>query len=236
MPLPCFLKVEEEEYTTRIIHHFSTGLLTLPEGATLRSFLADKLNCDPMRITKKFAGASCLGRRVFHLRNRPQPSYEEIQMARNELDQLDQRFRLRVEHGYGGMPLTTPPGMMLKFATPAEATPAPSAVMSQPVPVVAQPVQTPSHNAATAAAATAAATTFLQNFAVAAAAAAATAGANGGAAPTASFPFLTTPAAAQVPAPVGMPPLASLSGAPGAPQWLLPAPANAPAPVATAPA
>jgi hypothetical protein len=178
-----------------------------------------------MRITKKFAGASCLGRRVFHLRNRPQPSCEEIQMARSELDQLDQRFRLRVEHGYGGMPLTTPPGMMLKFATPAEAPPAPSAVMSQPVPVIPQPLQT-----------TAAATTFLQNFAVAAAAAAATAGANGGAPSAPSFPFLTTPTVAQVPAPVGMPPLASLSGAPGAPQWLLPAPATAPAPGATTPA
>ena len=143
-----------------------------------------------MRITKKFAGASCLGRRVFHLRNRPQPSYEEIQMARNELDQLDQRFRLRVEHGYGGMPLTTPPGMMLKFATPAENPPAPSAVMSQPVPVVPQPVPPAPQNAATAAAATAAATTFLQNFAVAAAAAAATAGANGVLLLHQRFPFL----------------------------------------------
>jgi hypothetical protein len=155
-------------------------------------------------------------------------------MARNELDQLDQRFRLRVEHGYGGMALATPPGMMLKFATPAEAPPALSAVMSQPVPVAPQPVQATSHNAATSDAATAAATTFLQNFA--AAAAAATARAGGGATHTASFPFLTTPPAVQAPAPVGMPPLASLSGAPGAPQWLLPAPSNAPAPGATAPA
>jgi hypothetical protein len=40
--------VEEEEYTARIIHHFSTGLLTLPEGTTLRAYLAERLNCDPM--------------------------------------------------------------------------------------------------------------------------------------------------------------------------------------------
>ena len=60
-------KVEEEEYTSRIIHHFRAGLLTLPEGMTLRSYLASKLSCDPMRITKKFAGASCLGKRIYHL-------------------------------------------------------------------------------------------------------------------------------------------------------------------------
>ena len=80
-------------------------------------------------------------------------------MARTELDQLEQRFRLRVEHGYGGMPLTSPPGMMLKFATPAEAPPAPSAVMSQPT-ALPQASPTPANSAATAAA-TAAATTFL---------------------------------------------------------------------------
>ena len=65
--LPCLIQSEEEEYTTRIIHFFRTGLLTPPDGMTLRSYLADKLNCDPMRITKKFAGASCLGKRLYHL-------------------------------------------------------------------------------------------------------------------------------------------------------------------------
>ena len=50
------------------VHTFSQlGLPFLPEGTTLRSYLAEKLNCDPMQITKKFAGASCLGKRVYHL-------------------------------------------------------------------------------------------------------------------------------------------------------------------------
>lgn len=61
---------EEEEYTMRIIQHFRTGLLSLPDGHTLRSYLAEKLNCDPMRITKKFSGASCLGKRVYNLCDR----------------------------------------------------------------------------------------------------------------------------------------------------------------------
>eukprot|EP00537_Pseudo-nitzschia_pungens_P013966 CAMPEP_0172383664 /NCGR_PEP_ID=MMETSP1061-20121228/1523_1 /TAXON_ID=37318 /ORGANISM="Pseudo-nitzschia pungens, Strain cf. pungens" /LENGTH=786 /DNA_ID=CAMNT_0013111989 /DNA_START=203 /DNA_END=2563 /DNA_ORIENTATION=+ len=97
--------IEEEEYTSRIIQYFSTGLLTLPDGATLRSYLAEKLNCDPMRITKKFTGACCLGRRAYHLRDRPRASPAEVEMASFELMHLEQRFRLRVEHEQTGLPL-----------------------------------------------------------------------------------------------------------------------------------
>jgi len=89
--------VEEEEYTTRIIHFFRTGLLTPPEGLTLRSYLAEKLNCDPMRITKKFAGASCLGKRVYHLCERSTVTVADIEIAKAELAKLEQRFHLRVE-------------------------------------------------------------------------------------------------------------------------------------------
>jgi len=97
--------IEEEEYTSRIIHHFSTGLLTLPEGTTLRSYLAEKLNCDPMRITKKYAGAACLGKRVYHLCDRSQATVADIEMAKAELARLELRFRARVEHGHSGLPL-----------------------------------------------------------------------------------------------------------------------------------
>jgi hypothetical protein len=106
-----FLQAEEEEYTSRIIQQFSSGLLTLPEGATLRSYLADTLNCDPMRITKKFTGACCLGRRVYHLRDRNnnggsgRPSLAEMELAKAEVDHLEQRFRLRVEHEQLGLPM-----------------------------------------------------------------------------------------------------------------------------------
>lgn len=100
------IKVEEEEYTSRVIQHFSAGVLTLPEGATLRSYLADKLNCDPMRITKKFTGACCLGRRVYHLRDRPRATPAELEMAKAERDHLEQRFRLRIEHEQSGLPLS----------------------------------------------------------------------------------------------------------------------------------
>jgi hypothetical protein len=115
--------VEEEEYTSRIIHYFSTGLLTLPEGATLRSYLADKLNCDPMRITKKYAGASCLGRRVYHFRDRVHPTVADIQVAKAELDHLEQRFRLRIEGGQTGAPLVPPPTDIIQSLAQQAANP-----------------------------------------------------------------------------------------------------------------
>lgn len=85
----------------------------MPEGATLRSYLADKLNCDAMRITKKYAGASCLGRRFYHFRDRVHPTVAEIQVAKAELDHLEQRFRMRIEG-------RQTPGAPLLFATPTD--------------------------------------------------------------------------------------------------------------------
>jgi len=115
--------VEEEEYTSRIIHYFSAGLLTLPEGATLRSYLAGKLNCDPMRITKKYAGASCLGRRMYHVRDRRHPTIAEIQLAKAELDHLERRFRMRVEEGHSGFPLPSQSDVLLSLSQQANLLP-----------------------------------------------------------------------------------------------------------------
>lgn len=42
-PPPPHLQHEEEEYTQSIIDYFNTGLLSLPEGTTLRAYLAEKL-------------------------------------------------------------------------------------------------------------------------------------------------------------------------------------------------
>lgn len=58
-------QAEEEAYTAGIIDHFTRGLLKLPEGTTLRAYLAEKLNCDPMRITKKFTGEFYFSHLVF---------------------------------------------------------------------------------------------------------------------------------------------------------------------------
>ena len=57
---------EENMFAKKLIVAFNEGLLQLPQGKTLRSYLADKLYCDPMRISKKFAGSTSLGRQCFH--------------------------------------------------------------------------------------------------------------------------------------------------------------------------
>jgi hypothetical protein len=58
--------VEEEAYVARVIQDFNAGFLDAPAGTTLRTYLSEKLKCDPMRITKKFTGDACIGKRVFH--------------------------------------------------------------------------------------------------------------------------------------------------------------------------
>lgn len=58
-----------------------------------------------MRITKKYAGASCLGKRVYHLCDRAPATASDVEVAKAELAHLEQRFRMRVEHGQTGLPL-----------------------------------------------------------------------------------------------------------------------------------
>jgi hypothetical protein len=68
---------------------FKAGLLPLTDGTTLRTFLSKLLNCDPMRISKKFVGSNCIGKQVFRRRtadiNRLTP--EQIQQSRAELSE-----------------------------------------------------------------------------------------------------------------------------------------------------
>ncbi len=89
---------EEEAYAARLIQEFKAGLLPLTDGTTLRTFLSKLLNCDPMRISKKFVGSNCIGKQVFRRRtadlNRLTP--EQIQQSRNELSELERRFLERV--------------------------------------------------------------------------------------------------------------------------------------------
>lgn len=88
---------EEEEYVARVIKDFNNGFLDAPAGTTLRTYLSDKLNCDPMRITKKFTGESCIGKRVFHPAVRCPNNAEMIDKAQSELRELESRWRKRLD-------------------------------------------------------------------------------------------------------------------------------------------
>jgi len=88
---------EEEAYVARVIHDFNTGFLNAPAGTTLRSYLSEKLQCDPMRITKKFTGDSCIGKRVFHPAIRSDANANLINTAQAELVELEKKWRRRLE-------------------------------------------------------------------------------------------------------------------------------------------
>ena len=91
---------EEEAYANRLIQEFKAGLLPLTDGTTLRTFLSKLLNCDPMRISKKFVGSNCIGKQVFRRRgadvNKLTP--DEIERTRYELSELEKKFLDRVAH------------------------------------------------------------------------------------------------------------------------------------------
>lgn len=78
---------EEEAYATRLMNEFKSGLLPLTDGTTLRAFLSKLLNCDPMRISKKFVGNNCIGKQVFRRRvaDVSRLSEEQLERLRCEL-------------------------------------------------------------------------------------------------------------------------------------------------------
>lgn len=86
-------------YTNKVIEVFNAGLLNLDErerGITLRAYLAEKLQCDPMRITKKYTGAACLGKRVYHF-DYQQADHLEAEKLRRELLTLENSFKTKLE-------------------------------------------------------------------------------------------------------------------------------------------
>jgi len=94
-----FEQAEEERYANKVIEYFNGGVLKLDDherGITLRAYLAQKLGCDPMRITKKYTGASCLGKRVYHAFKQGGKS-EEIDRATADLNALEDDFRSRLQ-------------------------------------------------------------------------------------------------------------------------------------------
>ena len=100
--------VEEEAYANRLIHEFKLGLLPLTDGTTLRTFLSKLLNCDPMRISKKFVGQNCIGKQVFRRRQLEMDrlSPEDIKRARFELAELERRFLTRVAQSHRSVKAT----------------------------------------------------------------------------------------------------------------------------------
>lgn len=106
---------EEERYTKRLVSAFNQGLLPLQVGTTLRCFLSDKLNCDPMRISKKFAGSSSIGKQVYTPCDPTSASLELMKIAQEELRQLETSFLAKVEVSEKPFMNPTPPQMPIWY-------------------------------------------------------------------------------------------------------------------------
>ena len=54
---------EEQAFANRLIDDFYRGVSQgVENGQSLRTHLAQRLRCDPLRISKRFAGSNCLGK------------------------------------------------------------------------------------------------------------------------------------------------------------------------------
>lgn len=83
---------EEETFTNTIIHYFKRGLLDIEDGTSLRWYLAKRLNCEAMRVTKKLKGNSSIGKQIFRaLENTPE-NRMAILHAKDELTVLEKHF------------------------------------------------------------------------------------------------------------------------------------------------
>ena len=96
---------EETAYAEALLGEFESGLLPLVDGTLLRVFVAAVLNCDPMRVSKKFAGRgavkaklSSMGTLFFKrdLETVWMLSEEEIQQKQEHFVELETNFFQKV--------------------------------------------------------------------------------------------------------------------------------------------
>ncbi|POM66296.1 Hypothetical protein PHPALM_17865 [Phytophthora palmivora] len=98
----------EEEYAAALVSYFLHGLLDLPEGTTLRKFLAEQLCCNRRRVSMKLATESLAGQKIprkvgasVFVAAKPPPSDEDRQEVKHVLETLrDASFNIGLERGY----------------------------------------------------------------------------------------------------------------------------------------
>uniref|UniRef100_A0A7S2S288 Uncharacterized protein n=1 Tax=Rhizochromulina marina TaxID=1034831 RepID=A0A7S2S288_9STRA len=86
---------EEGTFAEYIIKYFREGKLDVPNGITLRKLLAEKLNCQPSRITKRYGGERYDGsmtQAVYNTLKFPHVTRGEIYEAENHLQILRAQY------------------------------------------------------------------------------------------------------------------------------------------------
>lgn len=114
--VPCIIfQTEESAYVSSLIHYFKTGFFTLPcairdnddvsnakgrkraSTVTLRNYIASQLNCDPVRVSKKYPGEPCLNIHSNTDTNSEQPSDSEKGHAQSVLAYLENNFHQSIQ-------------------------------------------------------------------------------------------------------------------------------------------
>jgi hypothetical protein len=89
---------EEEVYADALIEKFESGTLTdCAKGRTLRAYLSKKLNCIPMRVSKKYGG-KCIGKHSYSPVSDVESAEETArmeQLARTCWDSIEYRIKHR---------------------------------------------------------------------------------------------------------------------------------------------
>ncbi|CEG50328.1 uncharacterized protein PHALS_08047 [Plasmopara halstedii] len=98
---------EESRYAAQLTKYFKKGLLPIERGTMLRLYLSQKLNCEPMRITKKFTGGECIGKQVFRPCSLTPESRLRIMQAQVELVALEAAFLKRLKENREDPPIPT---------------------------------------------------------------------------------------------------------------------------------
>jgi hypothetical protein len=95
---------EEETYAARLIRDFRAGISPLHDGKSLRAHLAEKLYCEPMRITKKFSRTDCIGKISFRPASLQMFPLELREIAISEVEDFRRIFLLReLQSGRGNI-------------------------------------------------------------------------------------------------------------------------------------
>ncbi|CAB9498461.1 RING [Seminavis robusta] len=84
--------LEEETYVSFLCEEFRAGSLAVPEGKSLRCFLADQLGCNAKRISKKYERTGYNGKLQYIDRRRTMTP-QDLKKCNEKMQVLEQKFR-----------------------------------------------------------------------------------------------------------------------------------------------
>lgn len=82
---------EEQEYVACLQEGFKCGTLDIPDGTSLRFFIAAKLGCKPKRVSKKYERSGYNGKQVY--RRDTNVSFADLEAYRQRLKDSEKAFK-----------------------------------------------------------------------------------------------------------------------------------------------